>query len=160
MVAYIDIYNTPLNQARRKYYTFLYELLGERKPWQNISHKKMPSYKKHKAFVKSKPYKSWYVIKEGEYYIGSVYLGKQNNIGIFIKDNFRHQGYGKKAIEFIYEKFPHVRLMYAHIAPTNQPSMCFFLNNGFKHHGYTKENDKIIEYLYVKLNPYYVDESH
>ena len=42
---------------------FLYELLSERNPNANISHKKLPTYKQHVKFVMSKPYFKWYIIK-------------------------------------------------------------------------------------------------
>ncbi len=35
---------------------FLYELLENRDSRANISHKKMPTYRQHVKFVKSKPY--------------------------------------------------------------------------------------------------------
>ena len=63
---------------------FLYDLLKERKPNVNISHEKMPTYVQHIKFIESKPYSKWYIIKFGNKKIGSVYLSKQNEIGIFI----------------------------------------------------------------------------
>ena len=35
---------------------FLFDLLKERNPRVNISHKKMPTYNQHRKFIKSKPY--------------------------------------------------------------------------------------------------------
>ena len=52
----IDVYASP--EAAR----VLYELLAERNPEQNISHKAMPSFDEHCAFVASKPYQAWYLI--------------------------------------------------------------------------------------------------
>ena len=45
---------------------FLYDLLLERDPKANISHKKMPTFTEHLKFVKSKPYSKWYVILKEE----------------------------------------------------------------------------------------------
>ncbi len=36
---------------------FLYDLLFERPSYANISHKEMPTYDAHCAFIKSKPYR-------------------------------------------------------------------------------------------------------
>ena len=69
-----------------KDYLFLYDLLKERNPQANISHKKMPSYAQHIKFVNSRPYTKWYIIEKGNEMVGSVYLSKQNEIGIFIKN--------------------------------------------------------------------------
>ena len=57
---------------------FLFELLKERDPRANISHKKMPSYNEHLKFVKSKPYTKWYIILKSKHRIGSIYLSKND----------------------------------------------------------------------------------
>ena len=66
---------------------FLYGLLKERESTVNISHKKMPTYTQHIKFIESKPYSKWYIIRLGNQKIGSAYLSKQNEIGIFITKN-------------------------------------------------------------------------
>ena len=43
-------------------YEFLYDLLKERDPKSNISHKKMPTFLQHKKFIKSGPYSKWYIV--------------------------------------------------------------------------------------------------
>ena len=63
---------------------FLFNLLKERDPNTNISHKKMPTFTEHEQFVKSKPYSYWYIIKLSRKKIGTIYLSKNNEIGIFI----------------------------------------------------------------------------
>lgn len=72
-----------LVKVNKSDYKFLYELLKKRDPLANISHKKMPTYKEHIKFVKSRPYKVWYVIHFGKRKVGSIYLSKQNEIGLF-----------------------------------------------------------------------------
>ena len=57
---------------------FLYKLLKERTPVENISHKKMPTYSQHVKFVMSKPYSVWYIVYHKKEKIGSFYLTKQN----------------------------------------------------------------------------------
>ena len=59
---------------------FLFELLEERDPRANISHKKMPSYNEHLKFIKSKPYTKWYIILKSKDRIGSIYLSKNDEI--------------------------------------------------------------------------------
>ena len=78
-----------LKKVTKNDHTFLYELLKSRDPKTNISHKSMPSFKEHVKFVKSKPYNSWYIVIFEKSKLGSVYLSKQNEIGIFILKEFR-----------------------------------------------------------------------
>ena len=73
---------------------FLFELLKERTPTQNISHQKMPTYQEHEEFVKSKPYEKWYIIYNEMYgSVGTIYLTKNNEIGLFLKIDFQEHGY-------------------------------------------------------------------
>jgi hypothetical protein len=44
----------------------------------------MPSFRRHKKFVFSHPYRAWYIIKCSEGYVGSIYLSIGNNIGISV----------------------------------------------------------------------------
>ena len=52
-----------LNQVTKNDTLFLYDLLKNKDPNANISHKKMPSYDEHVKFVMSKPYTNWYIIE-------------------------------------------------------------------------------------------------
>ena len=80
----------------------LYELLARRT--HNISHKEMPTFEQHCDFVKSDPYRVWFLIYLNEYLIGSFYIKNDNSVGLdlqnpnkmsvasiikFIKDNFK-----------------------------------------------------------------------
>lgn len=76
-----------LQLVTKKDLRFLYDLLKERKHSINISHRKMPTYNEHVNFVLSKPYLKWYIIYFGKNKAGSIYISKQNEIGIFIKKN-------------------------------------------------------------------------
>jgi hypothetical protein len=60
----------------------LYRLLKRRAF--NISQKTLPSFEKHKAFVFNHPYRIWYLIKLGNEYVGTVYLLKNNCLGIYL----------------------------------------------------------------------------
>jgi len=62
----------------------LYKLLSKRQ--QTISHSRMPKYSTHEKFVKNHPYRSWFLVKDSEDYIGSFYVTKQNTIGINVFD--------------------------------------------------------------------------
>jgi hypothetical protein len=64
----------------------LYDLLSKRN--HSISHQQMPSYAQHNEFVKNHPYRSWYLLKHSQIYIGSFYVTYQNTVGINILDDF------------------------------------------------------------------------
>ena len=56
----------------------------------SISHNKLPSFEEHEIFVKKNPYRSWFFIKKGNDYIGSLYLTNDNVIGInLISENIQ-----------------------------------------------------------------------
>ncbi len=117
---------------------FLYELLENRDSRANISHKKMPTYRQHVKFVKSKPYSTWYVIMLSKEKVGSIYLSKTDEIGIFIQKNFQKQNLGKSALKELFKKNPRKRYL-ANVNPKNQKSIQFFKNNGFNLIQYTFE---------------------
>jgi RimJ/RimL family protein N-acetyltransferase len=120
-----------LKQVIKTDYRFLYQILKEREMDTNISHKKMPTYNEHIDFVQSKPYSKWYIIYFGRKKVGSVYISKQNEIGIFIKRKFLKKGIGTKVLKIILEKNPKKRFL-ANINPKNKKSIEFFKKNGFK----------------------------
>ena len=74
--------------VKKSDYSFLYELLSKRKFYENISHTKKPTYTKHLKFVTSKPYSKWYIIYSNDEKIGSVYLTKQDEIGMHFKEQY------------------------------------------------------------------------
>ena len=117
---------------------FLYNLLKERKPNVNISHEKMPTYVQHIKFIESKPYSKWYIIKFGNKKIGSVYLSKQNEIGIFIIKDMHSKKLGTSVLKTLIEK-NHRKTYLANINPKNKKSIGFFKKNGFKLLQYTFE---------------------
>jgi RimJ/RimL family protein N-acetyltransferase len=112
-------------------YIFLYNLLKERDSKVNISHKKMPTYNEHLKFIKSRPYKKWYVVKYGELKIGSVYLTSQNEIGIFVKKSFQNKKYGGIILCQLIQENPRKRYL-ANVNPKNIRSEKFFKSHGFK----------------------------
>ena len=138
-------YNQPikLRLVSRLDYRFLYNLLKERDPLANISHKKMPSYHEHVLFVSSKPYSKWYVILYGANKVGSIYITTQNEIGIFIKKSFQDKQIGSVVLKKLIQKNPKKRYL-ANVSPKNKNSINFFKKNKFKLIQHTFElNNKI-----------------
>jgi len=120
---------------------FLFDLLKERNPKANISHKKMPSYDEHIQFIRSKPYTKWYIILQSNKKVGSIYLSKNDEIGIFISKKFQGKNIGFYALTELLKKNPRKRFL-ANVNPKNKKSMTFFKNNGFK----------LIQYTFEKTN--------
>lgn len=119
-----------IRPIRKSDHVFLYELLKERDPRANISHREMPSFARHIEFVLSKPYARWYVIIHSEKNVGSVYLTKNDEIGIFIKKNIQGRGIGIQALKLLIKENPRTRYL-ANVSPKNKKSIRFFKNNGF-----------------------------
>ena len=117
---------------------FLFDLLKERDPRVNISHRKMPTYSQHTKFIKSKPYSKWYIILKSKQKIGSIYLSKNDEIGIFILKKFQGKNIGIYALNELMKKNPRKRFL-ANVNPKNKKSISFFKNNGFKLIQYTFE---------------------
>lgn len=130
--------NIKLKPVTKSDLKFLYQHLSERDPRANISHKKMPTYREHVKFVLSRPYSRWYIIIHNNKKIGTVYLTKQNEIGIFIKKDMQDKGLGQKTLELLMQKNPRRRYL-ANISPKNKKSIAFFMRNGFKLIQYTYE---------------------
>ena len=117
-----------------------YDLLKEREPYQNISHKAMPTLEEHYGFIRSHPYQAWYLIKTPLGKItGCVYLSRQREIGIGILKKHRGQGLAKQAIAELMKRHPGRFL--ANIAPGNQESISLFEHFGAKLIQYTFEMD-------------------
>lgn len=128
----------------------LYELLKERSggdPHVNISHLRLPTWDEHVAFVKSRPYRYWYLIRaewDGplrEGYVGYISCTRLNEIGIVLFKARRGKGYGRQALmQFIadHEPLPAIpskrsgRFL-AHINPKNAASIKLFTGAGFAH---------------------------
>lgn len=58
----------------------LFLLLKDRK--HPISHKTLPSKIDHHNFVNSNPYMIWYILEKNSIAIGSLYIHKDNSIGV------------------------------------------------------------------------------
>lgn len=119
---------------------FLFNLLKERDLRANISHRKMPTFSQHIKFINSKPYSKWYIIKKSNSKLGSIYLSKNNEIGIFLKKQFHGKGFATEALKLLIEKNPRRRYL-ANVSPKNQLSKNFFIKNNFKLIQYTFEKN-------------------
>lgn len=120
---YVDL--TPVTLADAQ---FLYELLDNRPEVMNISHQQMPTWEQHLAFIESRPYAAWYIVGRND---GTVYLTKQNEIGIHLMSS-RRAGLGTKAIKQLMNLHPREKYL-ANIAPGNEASAEFFKRFNFKH---------------------------
>ena len=136
-----------LKEVRKSDCLFLYELLSVRKPNENISHKKNPTYAKHVNFVMSKPYSKWYIIYYRKQKIGSIYLTKQDEIGAHFKELPKQQKQYPEmdlwlhVVKMIMKKNPRNRYL-VNINPKNTRMKNFLKNVGFKLIQHTYEMPK------------------
>lgn len=120
----------------------LYALLQRRaeNPEMNISHCEVPSLRAHKRFMRSKPYRAWYLIKVDALTAGTIYATKMNEIGLHLFPEYQGQGVGRWALETFLQRnrplhaIPAMRVgqWLANIHPDNGKSIMFFLKAGFK----------------------------
>ena len=117
---------------------FLYELLEQRPPEANISHRGMPTMEEHRAFIESDPYAAWYTVEalvgspgfETPKKIGAVYLTRRDEIGVHILSEYRGRGYGRPAVQMLMERHPRERYL-ANISPMNEASQRLFRSLAF-----------------------------
>lgn len=122
----VDVYSEP------KAIEVLYRLLKERPPGANISHRGDVSLESHEKFVSSRPYSVWYLVKEDADFVGSVYLTKLDEIGVFVFKARQRRGVATEAIKKLL--FFHHRTKYlANINPENVRSIRLFEKLGFCH---------------------------
>lgn len=69
----------------------------------SISHSQMPDYEEHVAFCKNHPYRIWLMVFEQGDFIGSVYLGQNNAIGINI--DIHKQDYYDSILKYILKTY-------------------------------------------------------
>jgi RimJ/RimL family protein N-acetyltransferase len=144
----------PVHAGTLRHVMALYSLLQERKVEINISHKKMPTYEEHVEFVKSDPYKAWYICTMADEVVGSVYLTHQNEIGIFVFNRYQGIGYGRLMIEQLRQL--HDGPFYANVSPKNAASQGFFTHLGAKQIQVTYE---LSENYKAPRNSGYADEK-
>lgn len=107
-----------------------FQLLQEREPNQNISHKRMPSWDEHCDFIRSSPHQAWYwFASDHGQPAGCVYLSKDREIGIGVLKQHRGHGLAKQAIQELMTLHPGRFL--ANIHPQNSESTRLFHKLGF-----------------------------
>lgn len=106
----------------------LYDLLKERPPEACISHKKTPSFAKHKKFVRSAPYKYWYLILDYGTPIGAIYLSYNNEIGAHLIRGY--EKHTREALETVIDKHP--RAFLANVSMNDVPRKKLLRRMGFK----------------------------
>ena len=120
---------------------FLYDLLRERQEEANISHRQMPTFEEHCAFVAGGPYKKWYIILLQGNPVGAIYLTDRNEIGIGMKRTIYLTDRNEKKLEFNVMMEAVMALMaeepgveyFANISPRNQALIGLFKQMGFRH---------------------------
>jgi RimJ/RimL family protein N-acetyltransferase len=122
----------PVDPDNETHLKALYDLLAERTPEQSISHKRMPTWEEHCAFVASEPYEAWYVgVHETGVILGAVYLTRANEVGVAIRSDFRGRDHGILAVYHLMRKHGPRRYL-ANINPANGVSAAMFRKLGFK----------------------------
>ncbi len=92
-----------------------------------ISHHAIPSYEDHIDFIRNNPYRTWYLVKSNDRYVGHVYLLDQNNTMGLVFNNPKQEEV-KFAIDYLkanYDPLPAIRSVrtsyfIVNIAPTNE----------------------------------------
>ena len=133
--------NIKLNQVTKNDTLFLYDLLKNKDPNANISHKKMPSYDEHVEFVMSKPYTNWYIIEYDKKNVGAIYLSKQDEIGISVNNDYEYDQIVKPALKLLMKLNQRKRYL-ANTSPKDVRSQEFLLKNGFTSLEYVYEMKK------------------
>lgn len=130
----------PVDPNNGQHVRLLYDLLAERPPEANISHRAMPLLTEHAAFVLSKPYHAWYILETGGVMVGSIYLTDRNEIGVAILQAHQRHGLARQAILMLVTIGPlppisSVRhgAFLANINPANARSIKLFEGLGFQH---------------------------
>ena len=136
--------NLKLLPINEKDYEFLYKLLSERKQITFISHKKMPTYEEHVKFIESEPYSKWYIIQIDAKKIGSIYLTKENEIGIHFFTQYEESERFQNVIKEFFLKEPQDRFV-MNVSPKNEQYIDLAKKLGFHlvQHTYERDESKI-----------------
>ena len=129
-----------LNKIKEQDYLFLHNLLAQRNSIVNISHKRMPTWEEHVKFVKSKPYSKWYVIYNNDEKIGSIYLSKQNEVGIHLLKKYENESIYLESIKKLMLLNLKIKFR-VNVSPKNKNYIVLFKKLGFKMVQHTYELD-------------------
>jgi RimJ/RimL family protein N-acetyltransferase len=137
-VSLISVYRCPKAAAE-----VLYRLLVERQDHERISHLSMPSWNKHKAFIASRPYSVWYLVKYDGEYAGATYLTERNHIGVWVFKRWRNKGLKPAIVGELMKKNPRDKF-FANVNPRNKALSQIFRKLGFHviQHTYALQSKK------------------
>jgi len=127
--------NLTLKSVSKKDYQFLYDLLKNRNPKENISHKNMPTYREHLEFVKNHTYKKYYIVYKNNIRVGRVYITDKNEIGIsLLKKHSRLKRILFKNFSF------HPLVKFVNVSSKNKSDQKILKDLGYKIIQHTYEN--------------------
>lgn len=109
---------------------FVYLLLAEREPDENISHRSMPLYTTHKIYISESPHTYYIIHNEKDNMVGMLYETNMHEIGVFVHKPFRRTGIANKAINTLIKDYPDTEFL-ANINPRNSKSITLFESLGF-----------------------------
>ena len=103
-----------------------------------ISHKLMPDFDEHVKFILKNPYRSWFLLKEKDIYLGSFYIQKDNSIGINLITYEEEKVLW--CLEFIKKEFQPLApikslippFFYVNVSPENNEMISFLKKEGHK----------------------------
>ena len=118
----------------------LYRLLAERPIESCISHRELPDMAEHERFIKSRPFRYWYLLQVDVHYIGALECTDRNEIGVSLLREYWRQKFAREALELFmaaHEPLPAIPAIrnghwLANIGIRNNGSKRFFASLGFK----------------------------
>lgn len=138
MITLRDVY-APDGEPRPDAVALLFALLEERPPAASISHQHMPGFDEHLRFVRSKPYRRWFVVESGaagsgREAVGAVYATDKNEVGVAVLNAHRRHGHARAAITELMRQIEPLAAersarrgeFIARVAPGNKTSQAFF----------------------------------
>ena len=124
------------NAIDKRNLNFLYKLLKSREFF--ISHKEMPSFEEHTNFVKNHPYYKWFIIENLSNLIGSLYIHKDNSIGLDMLNEF--EIFIPNVLLFLekrYKPLPYIKSVrsknfFLNISPQNKRIQDLLISSGYE----------------------------
>ena len=104
----------------------------------------MPTYEEHVKFIESEPYSKWYIIQIDDKKIGSIYLTKENEIGIHFFTQYEESERFQNVIKEFFLKEPQDRFV-MNVSPKNEQYIDLVKKLGFHlvQHTYERDESKI-----------------
>ncbi len=131
-----------LTLVKKPDHAFLYELLQQRDPLGNISHKLLPTFEEHVSFIRSKPYSKWFLITKNNTRIGSAYITKSDELAIHLLLKNDNNKLKKQVLKLLIASCPRKRYLY-NVGHQNT-KLAKFLQ---------EENFELIQFTYELVNP-------